>query len=79
MPTIRIPKHIYESINNKFQEGGKMSNKEGLLSTGNFIYGNEKILESDPKRTYYQQLLQGKNILNTEFDVNTNEYIITYE
>ena len=61
------------------QKGGEISNKEGLLSTGNFIYGNEKILESDPKRTYYQQLLQGKNILNTEFDVNTNEYIITYE
>ena len=24
-----------------YKEGGKMSNKEGLLSTGNFIYGND--------------------------------------
>ena len=24
-----------------YQEGGKISNKEGLLSTGNFIYGND--------------------------------------
>ena len=61
------------------QKGGEISNKEGLLSTGNFIYGNEKILESAPKIAYYQQLLQGKNILNKEFDANTNEYIITYE
>ena len=62
-----------------YQEGGKMPNKDGLLSTGNFIYGNEKILESAPKIAYYQKLLQGKNILNKEFDANTNEYIITYE
>ena len=62
-----------------YQEGGEIPNKEGLLSTGNFIYGNEKILESAPKIAYYQKLLQGKNILNAEFDSNTNEYIITYE
>ena len=61
------------------QKGGEISNKEGLLSTGNFIYGNEKILESVPKIAYYRKLLQGKNILNAEFDSNTNEYIITYE
>ena len=62
-----------------YQEGGEIPNKEGLLSTGNFIYGNEKILESASKIAYYQKLLQGKNILNKEFDANTNEYIITYE
>ena len=62
-----------------YQKGGEIPNKEGLLSTGNFIYGNEKILESAPKIAYYQKLLQGKNILNKEFDANTNEYIITYE